>query len=505
MHLDRSARIMATRILFFLILFFGIVPVQAQETPEHRCSTDTHHHHFDLKALSHQAISRSKLGGELYIPIVIHSIGDSKGNGHKPAAELLQNICDLNEDYKDTKIRFYLKRLRRINRDNYYEHNSSTGFQMMQKNKIEGAMNVFVVKKANGACGYYQPGTDCIAVAKACFAKSSSTLAHEAGHYFSLPHTFNGWEGKTYNADDVPTYLKISGTRDTLFVERVDGANCKKSGDRICDTPPDYINDRWNCNSDGLSQEVFKDPDGNTFRVDGSLYMSYSNDRCQSRFSEMQIAQMDNQIRTRRGNMITNEEDLPPALTETDVPNALPSNSEEIDYQNVKLQWDHVDNATHYIVQLSRFTIFDQSVIEFEKIVTKNELELDELREGKNYYWRVKPYNGTSLCHDFGTVHKFKAINPTNVESFDTGNSVYIQSNVLLGSDPTLRLAFNFSDILPTTIQVYSISGRMVHNQHINNPSHNDVELRLNALPSGTYLLKMQNKKNRILKKIIVQ
>jgi hypothetical protein len=48
------------------------------------------------------------------------------------------------------------------------------------------------------------------------------TLAHEMGHYFGLPHTFEG--------------------AGMIGAELVDGSNCLTAGDGICDTPADpYI------------------------------------------------------------------------------------------------------------------------------------------------------------------------------------------------------------------------------------------------------------------------
>ena len=82
------------------------------------------------------------------------------------------------------------------------------------------------------------------------------------------------------------------GWGEVQAVERVDGVNCDIAGDGFCDTPADYLNYRWNCNNQGLSNVTQTDPLGEKLKSDGSLIMSYSSDVCSYRFSEEQIAAM---------------------------------------------------------------------------------------------------------------------------------------------------------------------------------------------------------------------
>ena len=100
---------------------------------------------------------------------------------------------------------------------------------------------------------------------------------HELGHYFGLPHTFSGWEGYDPEGTDYP-----------WNVEYVDGSNCESAGDGFCDTPADFIGDRWSCPYD--FNRV--DPHGDPYYPDSSLFMSYANDNCVDRFSNEQISSM---------------------------------------------------------------------------------------------------------------------------------------------------------------------------------------------------------------------
>lgn len=81
------------------------------------------------------------------------------------------------------------------------------------------------------------------------------TLLHEMGHYFGLPHTFEG-----------------SG------VELVDGSNCETAGDGICDTPADPFvegEDMAEYVSDCRFISLKVDANGEYYRPDIGNIMSY--------------------------------------------------------------------------------------------------------------------------------------------------------------------------------------------------------------------------------------
>ena len=127
-----------------------------------------------------------------------------------------------------------------------------------------------------GACGYYSPFRDAIAIRKSCSAPNSTTLVHELGHFFSLPHTFNGWENGA-----VPTNPeKVTRTGPS--------ANCSSTGDKFCDTEADYQGERWFC----PYNDIKFDSNNDQYHPDSSIYMGYASDECMTRFSNMEIAAM---------------------------------------------------------------------------------------------------------------------------------------------------------------------------------------------------------------------
>jgi len=111
---------------------------------------------------------------------------------------------------------------------------------------------------------------NCVVIAKAAFGSGSGctgyvpgspydlgrTLTHELGHYFNLDHTFAG----------------------------CDGANCATSGDRVCDTPAQSVED-YDCPSAG---SVI----GCTDVALTMNYMDYVNDACMYMFTAGQAGRM---------------------------------------------------------------------------------------------------------------------------------------------------------------------------------------------------------------------
>ena len=224
----------------------------------------------------------------LYVPVTLHIVGTDQGSGYFRLESAIRAVCDLNERFTDSRIRFYLmpgEEVIYLNNTSWYDHDWEGGAELINENKLPGRLNAFIVANPSGACGY--SWYDAIVLGKNCSGQENSTWSHEAGHHLSLPHPFYGWEGFEWNYSQ-PAPATIFGDP----VEKLDGSNCQTSGDFFCDTRPDYLNYRWQCNGDQESTVLLHDPNGEEFRADASLIMGYALDNCQSRFTPEQIEAM---------------------------------------------------------------------------------------------------------------------------------------------------------------------------------------------------------------------
>lgn len=443
-----------------------------------------------------------------YYPLQIHSVGRSDGEGHLSALEMRRALCVLNEDFAEYGIQFFMKDpVRMIHNDDYYEHDQNDGHRLMRNHNVKNAFNVYVVEYAYGTCGYFSPANQGVVVAKNCFKGGTHTLTHEMGHFFGLPHTFNGWENRKYDRDNVPRYLSIRG-RDTLFVERVDGKHCDKAGDFFCDTPPDYINYRWSCDREGNSLETFVDPEGVEFKLDGTNFMSYSSDNCQRRFTPEQEIRMHEILEDRYKNL--EYKFIPPApVSGEEISMIEPRNADDIDITNTRLIWGEIPDATQYIVQISRFTgiLFDRdpSLVTFhtddpELVVPEDVLDVD-----RDFYWRVYPVNEFTFCPQASEIRSFTPRAATHTHQLPDGEEIKIFPNMISAGQGTIQVQYDFAQARDVTIRLYDLQGRLLRQADERVVGEMITPFDAGRQSAGMYLLRITDGQFAITQKIIVQ
>jgi hypothetical protein len=363
----------------------------------------------------------SKTGDTLWVALQVHLLAKNNASGRFPYDKVLDAFCRLNTDYAASNIQFYLfNPFHLINSTEWYAHSDiPQGIDMMLTNNVEGALNTYFVSDPAGNCGYNIPYGG-IALGHGCAAASDHTWAHEAGHALSLPHPFIGWEGKTYSystqTPSVLTYdytyfhdsveIQVPAPLDTALVELMDGSNCSIAADLICDTRPDYLSYRWNCNTQNQSSVKQKDPNGVDFYSDGTLYMSYADDACQTRFSPEEIAVMRSNLMTEKWSWVAPSVPAPSVEGLAVALEPIQDHPEPV--TGVKLVWGTVPNATHYLVQASRFSNF--AVREVDVITTDTSIVTGALLLNKTYRWRVKAFNLWHACTNFNTPSTFLTV-----------------------------------------------------------------------------------------------
>jgi len=190
----------------------------------------------------------------VWVPVQFHIVNKSDGTGGESVNDILANLCRLNADYKHINVEFYLAGpIRVINQDLLYTNTigDEMGTFFMTLYRRPGMVNIYIGNQVIGGiaggtvAGYYTSGIDVIYAIKGSVHGNGTTLTHELGHFFSLPHTFFGWENSQYG----PVVDNTTGRTPTVTpngwpvenIIRSGGTeNCQIAADAFCDTDANY-------------------------------------------------------------------------------------------------------------------------------------------------------------------------------------------------------------------------------------------------------------------------
>lgn len=501
---------LSTRTVFALLLACCFAaPLFAQQPPADWCGTKEISPWLTDWYSTHRknAAQRSADTAWLYAPVTVHIVGNNAGSGYFPTDQAIRAVCEMNGRFEKARIHFYLMPgdpIRYLDNTEWYSHDSDGGRDLITTNKLPNRLNAFVVQDPNGACGY--SWLDAIVLGKNCSAAGNSTWSHEAGHHLSLPHPFFGWEGYTHNYAQ-PAPATIRGRQ----VEKMDQSNCYDSGDRFCDTRPDYLNYRWFCNGDRESTQLQHDPDGTPFRSDATLIMGYSLDECTARFTEEQIAAMRENLRTQHVSYLQINDRLPQIADDAVVSLLSPIDSQEVQYNKVVLQWAPVENANFYSVEVSRQPNF--SIISYRATVynTTEYAYPKPMINNNVLYWRVRAYGEDDLCQPnvnlqtgIFRTRNFNA-NVTGINELEQLLEAEIAPNPI-GSALEAVFAIQSASALEVQMQIRDASGRLCSSTPVRLAAgENKVPLPTEGLQAGIYAVSLLHAKGSVTKRLAVQ
>jgi len=439
-----------------------------------------------------------------YAPITLHLVGRTDGSDAYPTNAAIQRLCELNRQFYQAGIQFYLVDQPGNNGINYPNNDSwyaGSGLAtMLAFHKKPNCLNLFITGTALSGgkvvCGFYTGQNDIIVVQKSCYGINNTTMMHELGHMLTLPHTFSGLEGfPQYNC----------GNQAPANYEKLDGSNCTTIGDRFCDTGPDYLSDRWNCTTQGVSTCQHVDANGDTFFPSGRFAMSYSNDGCVNLFSGEQITSMNIDYDS-RSDIQPNGALINDTITAAVQQSEPPENSTTVGYSEQFFSWFPVPLATKYLFELSRTQIFNGASLVKSVVTTDPWLtNTDGLDQLTDYYWRVKPINQGYFCASHSVARKFTTSdNMIAVNDIPGVSEVQVFPNPSQGVNQiTLTLASKSN--MPATVSIYAVDGKQLKSQSLDiRSSENSYAIDVQNLNAGLYLLSLETKEGTIQQKLII-
>lgn len=454
-----------------------------------------------------------------YVGINFHLVGNNDGSSRASVDGVLEALCVLNQRYADQEIQFFIKNLLEMNSTvvNSHSNTQTSQFQMsLRKNANNNGVNIFVCNSVNTSSvtsgtvlGYYSPSYDLIAIRANQMNTTSTTLTHEMGHFLSLPHPFNGWEGVEYHTTDNPSGAPYTSSNlppaslNGNLVELANGNNCSNAGDYFCDTEPDYNLGFLGGNNCNYSQGAV-DPSGAAINPDESLYMSYFNDNCQNKFSDEQKAAIAADLADFSRNYIKS---TPANTADVTTPVALVSpanNGTTFNFDEVYLDWDDVPGANTYFVQIARNQSF--SLLVEETVVTNSLYTTGSLSANTNYYWRVKAYNEVSVCNPFSATRKFTTSSfPVSTDKQFDVTTIKLQPN-LANEGQVVNLNITTERKIDATIRIINVNGQVMKNvANINFQAGTHVhQIETAGLAPGVYIVNLRTDLGQVNERLVI-
>jgi len=454
----------------------------------------------------------------IFIPIKVHILGTTAGLGYYSLANLMTNICEMNQKFNALGIQFFLRGdINYINNTNIYNLPSFAASSAANTQyNVNRAVNVYFANlSAVGACGFANyPNTGApnepfrqgaIWLAPSCSGPGNTTFAHEMGHFLSLPHPFD------QTSDAPAASISERVTRNPNEVVPRFSANCATAGDRFCDTPADFRPDRWNCPGPNSTVTDFN---GDLFQPDGSLYMSYANDGCQNKFSPQQITSMKSTLtvtQSQTGQNINGPRMyllIPPMLAyDTIIGNTSvlePTNNSTGHPANwVYFKWRSVPGANMYLLRIRRnFTTVEELLVNAADtafLYTKN-----TLTPGIQYRISVMPLNHKVTCRPYSSESNFTVTTGYGVNVAEvSANDFKVYPSLLQSYAPIkIQTATESNDNL--SYQLQDLQGRMVMQGSVEGLGGGAYEIPMQATANGTYFLQLQQGQKTHYQKIVI-
>jgi hypothetical protein len=374
------------RYLFTLCCAFGaFISLNAQSNGGCGTGFPADYEHVSTYAERQNYITQSSSRGTIrWVGVRYHIITKDDGTGGAAVKDILDNHCELNGVYNQFNIGFYITAIDTImDTDLWNYQDDALGYIAFGAHNVAKVCNIYVNGNLPGLCGFatFPQGTSNkqggIFLNRACVGANDKTLAHEMGHYFNLPHTFESGGG----------------------VEFVDGSNCTTAGDGFCDTPADFLDARTNCPYTGNQT----DPHGDLYStvIDETLLMSYFNDNCVNRFSNEEQAEMNSTLTNRRAYLLNQPTPDTTPLDSAIIIHPLDGDT-TVNSAVVNFKWFSVPRAKYYSFRVQSAS---SSLVFVDTLLTDTSYTSTVLVPNKSYKFRVRPISFGNTCGD-NSVYK---------------------------------------------------------------------------------------------------
>ena len=499
--------------LFSLLLLLAL-PLAMWSQSRGACGTVESEAFMDnlrhLKGQIAEGLLDTRDGDIIYVPVKFHIT--TKGDGTKGVSEqlVLDALCHLNESYADQDIQFYIYQGFNYIKNNVVWNDPGESVLIMEANKESKAMNVYIGENPVGSSGlgttlgYYSPGYDWIVMRRSEINGYSGTFPHEVGHYFNLAHPFRGWDCTYWQAGvhGNPVNILNAPCNPNIPIEFADGSNCEVAGDLLCDTPADYnfgfIDPEGDCNYNLNCMDYNGDPMGPM----ENNFMGYYIPCPEYQFTTQQKEVVAARLAQRMPALATNY--TPPSTTIESAPSLVqPAKGSTTDaYNNVAFEWEPVAGANQYLLEIDLATSF--TVLPIRMVVWGTFKVVQGLQSNRQYYWRVRPFNGYQTCAplserwDFKTGTAINTVEPTYVTNW------MVRPNPV-SAGQSLQVEMNTSERFDAIVTLRSLSGQALHTvQTAFAAGNSTLEIPTSGLANGMYFLTVQSQGGMLNERVVI-
>ncbi|MFH1197645.1 MAG: T9SS type A sorting domain-containing protein [bacterium] len=172
---------------------------------------------------------------------------------------------------------------------------------------------------------------------------------------------------------------------------------------------------------------------------------------------------------------------------------SLPQNNSKDLPTTITVDWEAVDGANNYSVQVAKSVIFNNVDFEFGGI-TATEKQVENLEENKKYYWRVKASNELTFS-EYSDRWNFQTAQITSAELNDNIPGEFtLYPNYPNPFNPETRIRFGLPEESLIKISIFNSLGQLIEELLDGNLNAGNHEITWNAsnYPSGIYFAKFQ-------------